>query len=51
VRGRTLRPLRPEQLGNVYKPLDAPYGAFAHDLIVGSTTGIRSNDTAYLTME
>ena len=38
-------------LGNIYKQLDAPYGAFAHSLIVASTNGIRADDTTYLSTE
>ena len=34
-------------LGDVYKQLDAPYGAFNHWLIVASTNGIKSDDTTY----
>ncbi len=40
-----------QRLGDVYKQLDAPYGAFAHSLIVASTNGIKSNDTTYLSTE
>jgi len=39
------------KLGAVYKQLDAPYGDFAHSLIVASTTGIKADDTAYATTE
>jgi len=39
------------ELGNVYKQLNAPYGAFAHSLIVASTNGIRSDDDTYLSTE
>jgi hypothetical protein len=39
------------QLGDIYKQLDAPYGDFAHSLIVASTNGIKSNDTTYLATE
>jgi hypothetical protein len=39
------------ELGDVYKQLDAPYGDFAHSLIVASTNGIKSNDTTYLATE
>ena len=39
------------ELGNVYKQLDAPYGDFAHSLIVASTNGIESNDATYLSTE
>jgi len=37
------------QLGDVYKQLNAPYGAFAHSLIVASTNGIQSNDVNDMT--
>jgi hypothetical protein len=40
-----------QQLGDVYKQLDAPYGEFNHWLIVASTNGIESNDTTYLATE
>jgi len=40
-----------EQLGDLYKQLDAPYGEFAHSLIVASTNGIEANDTTYLATE
>jgi hypothetical protein len=39
------------QLGDLYKQLDAPYGAFAHSLIVASTHGIESDDTTYAATE
>ncbi|HET8528599.1 MAG TPA: hypothetical protein VFL60_06795 [Gaiellaceae bacterium] len=39
------------QLGDVYKQLDAPYGAFDHSLIVASTHGIESDDATYLSTE
>jgi hypothetical protein len=39
------------ELGDVYKQLNAPYGAFAHWLIVASTNGITSDDTTYLSTE
>ena len=39
------------ELGDVYKQLNAPYGAFAHWLIVASTNGIKSDDTTYLSTE
>ncbi|HXH96034.1 MAG TPA: hypothetical protein VNH40_02395 [Gaiellaceae bacterium] len=39
------------QLGDVYKQLNAPYGAFAHSLIVASTIGIESDDATYLSTE
>lgn len=35
-------------LGDLYKQLDAPYGAFNHWLIVASTNGIKSDDATYL---
>ncbi|MBV9002018.1 MAG: hypothetical protein JO304_23375 [Solirubrobacterales bacterium] len=38
-------------LGDVYKQLDAPYGAFNHWLIVASTNGIKSGDATYLATE
>jgi hypothetical protein len=38
-------------LGEVYKQVNAPYGEFAHSLIVASTNGIASSDSAYLVME
>jgi hypothetical protein len=40
-----------EDLGDVYKQLDAPYGEFAHSLIVASTNGIKSDDNAYVSTE
>jgi arylsulfatase A-like enzyme len=39
------------QLGDLYKQLDAPYGDFAHSLIVASTNGIKADDTTYLSTE
>lgn len=39
------------ELGDVYKQLNAPYGAFAHSLIVASTNGIKANDAIYLQTE
>ncbi len=39
------------QLGDVFKQLDAPYGAFAHSLLVISTNAIKSNDQTYLARE
>ena len=36
------------QLGDVYKQLDAPYGDFAHSLIVASTNGIKADNATYL---
>jgi hypothetical protein len=39
------------ELGDVYKQLNAPYGAFANSLIVASTNGIKADDGFYLKME
>jgi hypothetical protein len=39
------------QLGDVYKQLNAPYGDFAHSLIVASTKGIEADDATYLSTE
>ncbi len=39
------------ELGNLYKQLNAPYGAFAHALIVASTRGIRADDATYVKTE
>ncbi|HEY2189070.1 MAG TPA: hypothetical protein VGH48_10965, partial [Caldimonas sp.] len=39
------------ELGDLYKQLNAPYGAFAHSLIVASTHGIKADDTTYLNTE
>jgi hypothetical protein len=39
------------ELGDVYKQLNAPYGDFAHSLIVASTSGIMADDATYLSME
>ena len=39
------------ELGDVYKQLNAPYGAFAHSLIVASTRGIKADDATYLRTE
>ncbi len=39
------------ELGNLYKQIDAPYGAFAHSLIVASTRAIRADDATYLSIE
>jgi len=39
------------ELGDVYKQLDAPYGAFDHSLIVASTKGIESDNATYLATE
>ena len=36
------------ELGDVYKQLNAPYGDFAHSLIVASTNGIKADDGIYL---
>jgi hypothetical protein len=38
-------------LGDVYKQLNAPYGDFAHSLIVASTNGIKADDATYLATE
>ncbi len=38
-------------LGDVYKQLNAPYGDFAHSLIVASTAGIKADDNRYLLAE
>jgi len=38
-------------LGDVYKQLNAPYGDFAHSLIVASTNGIKADDSTYLATE
>jgi hypothetical protein len=40
-----------KHLGDVYKQLDAPYGEFAHSLIVASTNAIKSDDSTYLSKE
>jgi hypothetical protein len=39
------------ELGDLYKQLDAPYGDFAHSLIVASTNAIKSDDVTYLSVE
>jgi hypothetical protein len=39
------------ELGDVYKQLNAPYGDFAHSLIVASTNGIKPDDATYLNIE
>ena len=39
------------ELGDLYKQLNAPYGDFAHSLIVASTTGIKADDATYLKTE
>ena len=39
------------ELGDVYKQLNAPYGAFANALIVASTNGIKADDATYLRTE
>jgi hypothetical protein len=39
------------ELGDLYKQLDAPYGDFAHSLIVASTNGIKADDATYLATE
>jgi hypothetical protein len=38
-------------LGAVYKQLDAPYGAFNHELVVASTNGIKADDATYISTE
>jgi hypothetical protein len=40
-----------QRLGDIYKQLDAPYGDFAHSLIVASTNGIKASDSTYLATE
>jgi hypothetical protein len=39
------------ELGDVYKQLNAPYGDFAHSLIVASTNAIKADDSTYLSTE
>lgn len=39
------------ELGDVFKQLDAPYGDFAHSVIVASTNGIKSDDATYKATE
>lgn len=39
------------ELGDLYKQLNAPYGEFAHALIVASTNGIKADDATYLSTE
>ena len=39
------------ELGDMYKQLNAPYGEFAHSLIVASTRAIKSRDDRYLETE
>jgi hypothetical protein len=39
------------ELGDLYKQLNAPYGDFAHSLILASTNGIKSNDATYVSTE
>ncbi len=39
------------QLGDTYKQLNAPYGDFAHSLIVASTNGIKADNATYLATE
>lgn len=39
------------KLGDLYKQLNAPYGAFAHALIVASTAAIKADDATYLSVE
>ena len=38
-------------LGDLYKQLNAPYGDFAHSLIVASTNAIKADDATYLSTE
>jgi hypothetical protein len=40
-----------DELGAVYKQVNAPYGDFAHSLIVASTNGIKASDAVYLDTE
>jgi hypothetical protein len=40
-----------QDLGQMYKQLFAPYGAFNHELIVASTNGIKADDATYLATE
>ena len=40
-----------QELGSMFKQLDAPYGDFNHSLIVASTRGIKADDTTYLSVE
>jgi hypothetical protein len=39
------------ELGDLYKQLNAPYGDFAHSLIVASTNAIKADDSTYLSTE
>jgi hypothetical protein len=39
------------RLGAAYKQVNAPYGAFAHWMLVASTTGIKAGDPTYLATE
>ena len=39
------------QLATIYRQVNAPYGDFAHSLIVASTKGISSSDAVYLGTE
>jgi hypothetical protein len=39
------------ELGDVYKQLNAPYGDFAHSMIVASTNGIKADDDTYVATE
>jgi hypothetical protein len=39
------------ELGDLYKQLNAPYGDFAHSLIVASTNAIKADDVTYLSTE
>jgi hypothetical protein len=38
-------------LGDLYKQLDAPYGAFDQWLLTASTNGIKADDATYLRTE
>ena len=42
---------RLESLGSVYKQLDAPFGAFALDLLTASTRALAADDTTYTAIE
>jgi hypothetical protein len=39
------------ELGDVYKQMNAPYGDFAHSLIIASTKAIEADDSTYLATE
>jgi hypothetical protein len=39
------------ELADLYKQLNAPYGDFAHSLIVASTNAIKADDVTYLSTE